>query len=88
MLLTKRDLERRAEYEAAEPNQLGNLHQRMKLVVKLCQERELWEDNELWQAIFDLQTEVSFHAPVNPPLAARIRPTRNIERSDFEKDMM
>ena len=74
MLLTSRDLAQRAKYESAQAKQFGNLHERMKLAIVLCRERELWKDNNLWQAIHDLETEVSFHVPADPPFADRVVP--------------
>ena len=71
MKLTKRDHEQRVKYNRTRPKQLGNLHERMKLLVAICTDRHLWEDNDLWQALLDLATEISMHAPADPPFGHR-----------------
>lgn len=61
-----------ARYRAARPDDLGTLHERMKAVIERGRAIELWRiDNDLWQAIHDLQTEVSFHEPASPPYGHR-----------------
>jgi hypothetical protein len=74
MLLTKRDLAWRAKYRATNPKQGGNLHEQMKRFVTICTKLELWENAELWHALEDLEAEVAFHAPADPPFATRMPP--------------
>jgi hypothetical protein len=70
--LTDSDLAIEASYHAEKPDALGNLHQRMKAVVERAREIGLSRiDNDLWQAIHDLQTEVSFYVPARPPFGRR-----------------
>jgi hypothetical protein len=71
MKLTKQDFAQQAEYHAAEPKQFGDLHQRMQLVMSLVQRERDAISDELWHAIFDLETEVSYHKPAHPPYARR-----------------
>jgi hypothetical protein len=62
-----------ARYEAANPKFLGNLHERMKLVMEIVNNSHLWETHhELHIAICDLKTEVSFYDPQEPPFGQRI----------------
>lgn len=76
--LTRSDREIERAYEAAKPDSLGNLHERMKAVIERGREIELWKiDNNLWQHIHDLQTEVSMHEPAKPPFGHRIVPCPN-----------
>lgn len=74
MLLTNSDLAQRRKYEEAQSKQFGNLHERMKLVMAICRQRGLQEDKELWDALFDLELEVSMHAPADPPFGRRKLP--------------
>lgn len=70
--LTDDNLRCMREYKKCNPVQLGNLHQRMKYVMKIMQ--RLGPDrvgNELWHAVFDLQTEVQCFEPVSPPFGHR-----------------
>jgi hypothetical protein len=61
-----------ARYSAAKPDDLGNLHERMKAVIERAQEINLSRiDIVLWHHLFDLQTEVSFHEPALPPYGHR-----------------
>jgi hypothetical protein len=57
---TQADRAAARHYDEAKPDPLGDLHQRMKAVMELIQvvghERI---GNELWHAIWDLQTEVA-----------------------------
>ena len=71
MKLNQSEIHRAQKYQLAEPKQFGNLHQRMKLVILLMQkERELMP-HDLWNAIYDLETEVKYHEPAKPPYARR-----------------
>ena len=73
--LTKADAIRGQAYDAAKPDSLGNLHERMQAVMKRGQEITLWQiDNDLWQHIHDLQTEVAMHEPAKPPYGCRSIP--------------
>jgi len=75
MLLTKRDLEQREKYYAANPKKQGNLHERMKWLVNRFLQRELLStDQELYTAIVELEDEITFYTPANPPFAERIYP--------------
>lgn len=73
MKLTDAALQCSAAYEATPPKRLGNLHERMKLVVALmCDERQRALVSEpLWLAVWDLQTEVRYHRPATPPYGRR-----------------
>jgi hypothetical protein len=76
-MFTDSDLAVEASYRAEPADSLGNLHQRMKAVVRRGSEIELWKiDNDLWQFIHDLQTEVSFHVPARPPFGRRFHKAR------------
>jgi hypothetical protein len=71
--ITGADELRARDYEAAQADPLGTLHERMKAVIERGRELELWKiDNDLWQHIHDLQTEVSYHVPARPPYGRRI----------------
>ena len=73
-------------YDEAKPKERGNLHERMKFVVKALDEARGWRTSEpdpefdqlyhdLVFGIFDLETEVKFYEPVRPPYAQRSTPT-------------
>jgi hypothetical protein len=71
--LTAMDLEARRTYLAAVPKQFGDLHQRMKYLLEKA--REVGYEvlgNDLWQALFDLENELSFYPAVRPPFGSRI----------------
>ena len=62
----------RRRYEAAEAKQFGNLHQRMKYLIAAAQKAGHHNlGNEVWHAIWDLETEVSHHVPAEPPYGRR-----------------
>ena len=69
MKLTATDERIRQQYEAAQPKQFGTLHERMKNVIRLVDDHDVPES--LCTAIFDLQTEVSYHDPAVPPFGRR-----------------
>jgi hypothetical protein len=70
--LTSKERENIASYRECKPKQLGNLHERMKLVVELMRESGLIPDgHQLSVAIYDLETEVSCYTPATPPLGQR-----------------
>ena len=69
-------------YLASEPKITGNLHERMKLLLKLhddlqahlksSSDRQLELIlNQLHQAVLDLQTEVAYTTPAKPPYGDR-----------------
>jgi hypothetical protein len=73
MTITKDDAFRRKEqYRKAQPKQFGDLHERMKLVIALMQAAKASVPDELWHAIYDLETEVSFYEPAKPPYGRRV----------------
>ena len=56
---------------------LGDLHQRMRAVVALTQKARAdgrTVPNDLEQAIYDLETEVSHSEPAKPPYGKRVLP--------------
>lgn len=74
--ITLNDRARRERYIGCKPNQLGSLHERMKLVMALATDMDLWRYDKsggqrLWQALHDLETEVAYHAPAIPPYGRR-----------------
>lgn len=72
MDITAADRARRLKYLKTKPKHLGNLHERMQLVMELAQTAELYKtNNELWGAIHDLQVEVSYLKPASPPYGRR-----------------
>lgn len=78
MKLTAKDKEVAEKYATAKPKQFGNLHERMQYVMKLLREKrtspiidDLFFGDALWNALFDLQTEVSYHEPQSPPYGRR-----------------
>ncbi len=60
-------------YRDARPRQLGDLHQRMRWVMEVARKDKAAGalGNDLWQALHDLQTEVSYHEPARPPFGKR-----------------
>ncbi|MGL4463872.1 MAG: hypothetical protein ACRC1K_17090 [Planctomycetia bacterium] len=63
-----------AAYERATPHRLGNLHERMKLVMAALDDvRPLLEGTaagpEFVDAVHDLEMEVQFQTAAQPPLA-------------------
>jgi hypothetical protein len=72
MKLTVKDLEIAKAYKQCKPKLLGDLHQRMKVVMKRAQEIRLYKiDSHLWQALHDLQIEVAYTQPSRPPYGKR-----------------
>jgi hypothetical protein len=72
MKLTAKDLEVYRRYESAVPDLLGDLHQRMKYVMALLHKQGPEAvGNDLWHAIWDLETEVRFYEPRRPPFGQR-----------------
>lgn len=72
MKLTEKDFEQARKYRATKPKQFGNLHERMKFLMEKIEGKHSQIPNEIWQAIFDLETEVEYHTPANPPFGRRI----------------
>lgn len=58
-------------YAEATPKQFGNLHERMKFLIKVAQEHEPEVPTDVWHAIWDLRIEVEGHSPIEPPLGRR-----------------
>ena len=71
MKLTKADKERAARYRHAVPWFLGVLHERMNYVMQHAQKERTNLSPSLWDALFDLELEVSFHEPAEPPYGRR-----------------
>jgi hypothetical protein len=72
MKFSPKDHQTAARYDTAEPKQFGTLHERMKYLIALGRECRLWEmHNDVWQAIWDLETEVKYHEPASPPFGHR-----------------
>jgi hypothetical protein len=76
--LTAQHHQNAADYEGAAPKPFGTLHERMKFLVEVLEKHRGHREGEfddkfrgLSTAIFDLQTEVKFHAAEKPSLAAR-----------------
>jgi hypothetical protein len=60
-------------YKRAKARQFGTLHERMKYLVEVARKSELWKtENDVWQAIFDLELEVCCHQPAKPPFGRRV----------------
>jgi hypothetical protein len=69
-------------YRGEKPKERGNLHQRMKFVMKALEEARGWKTSEpdpefddlyhdLVYGLLDLETEVQFYEPARPPYAKR-----------------
>ena len=59
-------------YENSEPKQFGNMHERMQHLIQCAQKsgsRNMPEG--IWDAIYDLETEVKNHKPINPAYGSR-----------------
>jgi hypothetical protein len=72
MKLTAADIKRRNAYLTIEAKRMGNLHERMRYLVKClrgCTTDMVPEDFR--EAVYDLETEVMFYAPASPPFAKR-----------------
>lgn len=63
----------RRAYLSASPKKLGTLHERMAFVMGLLQRERENVCHELWDAIYDLELEVSYHEPQLPPCGRRTR---------------
>ncbi|HKP03668.1 MAG TPA: hypothetical protein VJU77_09950 [Chthoniobacterales bacterium] len=85
MKISPKDREVARAYEAAKPKQFGNLHQRMKFVMRGLEEARGWNTSEpdpqfdedhpdLVHGLFDLEKEIKYHVPAKPPFATRIEP--------------
>ncbi|WPJ96860.1 hypothetical protein SH580_03960 [Coraliomargarita algicola] len=71
--ITKKDKLIAAEYEKAAPNQFGNLHERMKYLLSLIENIEEESPNaDVKWAAYDLETEIKYHSPANPPFGTRV----------------
>lgn len=72
MKLTEKNLQARTAYLEATPKQFGTLHERMKFVMEQMQAAGGGVvPNDLWHAVYDLETEVSYHEPQRPPCGRR-----------------
>lgn len=71
MKLTAKDEERRRKYFQSEPKHLGNLHERMRYAMDLLEQECETVGDALWDALFDLELEVSYHVPQTPPYGQR-----------------
>ena len=72
MKITPNDHATRVADDAAKPDQFGNLHERMKYLVAALHAHEGGpREGTLWQAVYDLETEVKYHKPANPPYGRR-----------------
>lgn len=74
MKITKKDMKTAAKYRESIPKQFGNLHERMQYLMELARRNCKSLDNDLWQAIHDLETEVSYYEPQSPPFGRRTGP--------------
>lgn len=71
MRITDDDREVSRAYRAAIPDQFGNLHQRMRCAMDLMVAAHAVIPGNLWQAMFDLETELQYHFPAKPPFGRR-----------------
>jgi len=73
MELTKQNKVCAETYRKCNPKQLGNLHERMQYVMEMLRRdrSQAIISNDLWHAIHDLETEVSFYTPQSPPYGRR-----------------
>jgi hypothetical protein len=69
--LSEADVQRRGGYLGTPARQLGNLHERMRYVMELLREHTESVPHELANAIYDLETEVSYHTPAKPAYGRR-----------------
>jgi hypothetical protein len=69
-------------YEGTRPKRLGNLHQRMKFLIRALEKARGWNTSEpdaefdysyrnIVNGILELETEVKFYQPAKPPYATR-----------------
>jgi hypothetical protein len=73
MKLTNKDKARAAKYRQCKPKQFGNLHERMQYVMALLNsgDSESSIGYALRTALYDLETEVKFYEPQDPPYGRR-----------------
>lgn len=72
MWITKRDEVVAKAYDEAKPKQFGDLHERMKYLMALIRDQELWKTHHaITDAIYDLETEVKHYVPARPPFGRR-----------------
>lgn len=70
--MNQREKQAARHYAEAEAKQFGNLHERMKYLIACA--RNMGQDkfdNTTWNALWDLETEVSYHTPAEPPYGSR-----------------
>jgi hypothetical protein len=83
MMITRKDRRVREQYNRAGQDQFGNLHERMKFVAVLAMELQAFmatgesiDSNKrglhrLIDAVYDLETEVSYYKAAKPPFGKR-----------------
>lgn len=76
MKLTTQNIANAVAYRESMAKQFGTLHERMKYVVECMQRERVTMSIDLWNAIYDLETEVSYHEPQMPPCGRRTRGLR------------
>lgn len=73
MRITEKDKAMMRRYAATDPKQFGDLHEKMKYLVKLARDQELFKTHhDINVAIYDLETEVECYEPKRPPFGKRI----------------
>jgi len=61
-----------SSYDKAKAKQFGDMHERMKYLVEVAHKNGNGAvPNDVWHAIFDLETEVRNHTPIHPPFGKR-----------------
>lgn len=81
---TRTDRNRDLCYRETKSRQFGNLHERMRYAIELLAQHPDLEGSELANALYDLETEVSFHVPATPPYGRRTIPA--VETLPTRKD--
>jgi len=90
--LTKENEASQEAYDNAKSDTFGDLHQRMQAVIDRANAISLWEsDPALWDAIHNLELEVSFYQPAKPPYAKRchrhMRPVKSPSLARLAKSL-
>jgi len=74
------------DYDEAVPAKFGDLHQRMKSLIKCAYKHGQKQiPSDLWDAIWDLQTEVRYYKAINPPFGKRSKPTARKQNGDLNQ---
>jgi hypothetical protein len=72
MKLTKKDKAIAEQFNNVKPKQFGNLHERMQYLIHMIHSQYPAEfDSDVWNAVLDLRTEVSYYEPKSPPYGHR-----------------